>query len=146
MNTRRIAIIFAFLVALFAISALIIANIIFFRNISVSLKQLPDQPAIEQPAVNQPSMGYSIPEKVEYNADIVHKNRKILEVSEIEAERTRRLNRIEAFKQLKSAEQSLMSTETTNKETPSSPPPQEHIESPTDEELKNMENKGILSY
>lgn len=135
---RKIIIIISGLITFFVIALLFAINILFFREITPSVQLPKEAPAVEEPQLNIAIPSAAIPSTQEAAgmASTAPKRHRDLAEREAEAERIRAINRAQALAQLKAQES-----------TPPSPTPAKiETQPPSEEELKELEKKGIVSY
>ncbi len=150
MGIKKIITIILIMVSLLIAALLIVINANFFKEISYVSPESKEKPAAEE----EPELNYAIPSTVIPTGQITEtvitgiiEKRKALEEQELEAERVRNANRAEAFARQKQLEASLLSAESEgSKKTAASPSPQKDTEPPSAEEMKAMEEKGIISF
>lgn len=150
MNIKKIIIIIIFAATLFTIAILIFTNISFFKEIPPVGPEQKEMPA----AVEEAAPAHAIPSNAipagQMIKDIISRNiekQKTLEERELEAERVRNANRAEAFARQKKLEAYLIHAETHAPKKAAVPAlPQKEPGLPSDEEMKAMEKKGIISY
>ncbi|MDP3791851.1 MAG: hypothetical protein Q8R38_07400 [Candidatus Omnitrophota bacterium] len=138
MKIKKIVIIAALIIALFTIVMLLVTNMLFLRNVAPYLSEPKEKPPAEQ--IQQ--MEYAIPTattiRPTQDMEKLEERRKIAAERELEAEHTRNVNRAEAFAQQKALEAS--------KQLAVGPIPRKEPKLPSEEEIKEMEKKGIISY
>lgn len=136
---KKLIIIVAGVIVFLIIAILFAINVLFFREITPSVRQAAQAPVVaEEPVLNAaiPSSNIPTSEEITGLTDRAVKKRRVLEEREAEAERTRTINRAEALAQLKAQESAP----------PSPAPAKIETQPPTTEELKELEKKGIVSY
>ncbi len=150
MNIKKTMTIIIFAAVLLTIAILIFVNISFFKEIppvGPEQKEMPAAVEKSEPAYAVPSNAIPAGQMIE---DIINRNiekQKTLEERELEAERIRNANRAEAFARQKKLESSLMHAETHTPEKAAVPTlPKKEPNLPSEEEMKAMEKKGIISY
>lgn len=146
MSIKKIITIIIFAAALFVIAVLILINISFFKEMPPAAPEQKEMPPAE--------VGEAVPSNAipagQMIEDIINRNiekQKTLEERELEAERIRNANRAEAFARQKELEASLMHTGTHAPQKAAAPALlKKEPALPSEEEIKAMEKKGIISY
>lgn len=151
MNSKKIMLTVIFTVALLTIAVWFLTSAIFFKEISPVSPESKDIPETKEGlelTYPIPSNAITTGQTIEDTITRAMEKQRALKERELEAENTRKANRAEAFARQKTAEKALLSTTPIedSKQTAVVLPPQEEDKLPTDEEIKKMESKGILSY
>lgn len=147
MNTKKIIMIVVFAVTLLTIATFIMISVIFFKEIS---SVSPGSKNIPAAASETPESTYQIPSKAVITSQTTEETmvkRKALPEIEALAARARTARRAEAFARQKELEASLLKPVVQDAKKPTTPPPpKKEIEPSSAEDLKAMEDKGIISY
>lgn len=150
MNIKKITLIAIFTVTLLTIVVFFLITAIFFKEISPVSPESKEKPAAKEGSEPNYQIPYNVIKTgtpIEDTITGAEERQRALEERELEAERIRKTNRAEAFTRQKEAEKILLSaTPEDSKQTAAVSPPKEEYNLPTDEEIKEMESKGIISY
>lgn len=147
MNIKKIMLTIIVTAALLIMVTLILVNIYFFRTmppVSVEPKEKGAAEETAETTYNIPANAIPASQSIEDIINSANERKKNLEDRELEAQNTRNAIRAEAFARQKELEASLLRAE--SQKEPPPPMPKKEPLSPSADELKALEKKGIVSY
>ena len=151
MNIKKNIIIILIVAVLITIAIIAFVNINSLKEtttVSPESKERAVAEKVSVPANAVPANAVPSTKMIEDSVNKKEENLKILKEKEAEAERIRNTNRAEIFEQQKALESSLMNAETEGVKQAATPPlpKKKNANLPSAEELKAMEEKGVVSY